>query len=70
MFEANVVLAMHVGQEETPQHHGGWHVSASYENLVTALRAAGFEVHVPRHPSTNSSRPPNADLSTDSLFMA
>ncbi len=46
--------------------HGGWHVPASYDKLSTALRAAGFEVHVPRHPSANQSRPPNADLSTDS----
>ena len=46
--------------------HGGWQVPASYAKLTGALRRAGYEVHVPRHPSTNGSRPPNADLATDS----
>lgn len=46
--------------------HGGWHVPASYEKLIVALEKSGYEVHCPRLPSTNESRPPNADLYTDS----
>lgn len=46
--------------------HGAWHVPESYQKLTNALRAAGFEVHAPRNPSMNQSRPPNADLYTDS----
>ncbi|KAI1771164.1 Alpha/beta hydrolase fold-1 [Hypoxylon cercidicola] len=46
--------------------HGGWHVPHSYGKLTSALRAAGFEVHIPRNVSMNGSRPPNADLATDS----
>ncbi|CAG8978294.1 hypothetical protein HYALB_00010293 [Hymenoscyphus albidus] len=46
--------------------HGGWHVPESYEKLIVALEAAGYEVHCPRLPSMNQSRPPNADLYTDS----
>ncbi|KAI1402194.1 Alpha/beta hydrolase fold-1 [Hypoxylon fuscum] len=46
--------------------HGGWHVPESYVKLTSALRNAGFEVHIPRHISMNQSRPPNADLATDS----
>ncbi|KAL7628403.1 hypothetical protein AAE478_002605 [Parahypoxylon ruwenzoriense] len=45
--------------------HGGWHVPDSYSKLVNALRTIGYEVHVPRLPSVNESRPPNTDLSTD-----
>lgn len=45
--------------------HGGWHVPDSYSKLTGALRAAGFEVHIPRHLSMNQSRPPNADLASD-----
>lgn len=45
--------------------HGGWGVPNTYLKLTSALRAAGFEVHVPRHLSTNESRPPNADLTSD-----
>ncbi|KAG8158069.1 hypothetical protein KVR01_011830 [Diaporthe batatas] len=45
--------------------HGGWHVPQSYHKLTDALRAAGFEVHNPRYLSMNQSRPPNADLSSD-----
>ncbi|CAJ2505223.1 Uu.00g126170.m01.CDS01 [Anthostomella pinea] len=44
---------------------GGWLVPESYSKLTNALRAVGFEVHIPRHPSMNQSRPPNADLATD-----
>ncbi|EEA24321.1 hypothetical protein TMatcc_007408 [Talaromyces marneffei ATCC 18224] len=46
--------------------HGGWHVPESYEKLISVLRNANYEVHCPRLPSTNQSRPPNADLYTDS----
>ncbi|KAI1082008.1 Alpha/beta hydrolase fold-1 [Whalleya microplaca] len=49
--------------------HGGWHVPESYTKLVNALEAQGYEVHLPRLPSTNGSRPPNADLSSDSLLV-
>ncbi|KAI1417266.1 hypothetical protein F5Y13DRAFT_202801 [Hypoxylon sp. FL1857] len=45
--------------------HGGWHVPDSYNKLTRALRDAGFEVHIPRLPSLNGARPPNADLTTD-----
>jgi alpha-beta hydrolase superfamily lysophospholipase len=33
--------------------HGGWHVPESYERLISALRADGYEVHCPRLPTTN-----------------
>ncbi|PCG93876.1 Hypothetical protein PENO1_073440 [Penicillium occitanis (nom. inval.)] len=49
--------------------HGGWHVPESYERLISALRADGYEVHCPRLPTTNQSRPPNSDLYTDSDFV-
>lgn len=45
---------------------GAWHFPESYIKLTTALRAAGFEVHAPRALSMNQSRPPNADLYSDS----
>lgn len=45
--------------------HGGWHVPESYHKLTSAFRAAGFEVHIPRYLSMNQSRPPNADLTSD-----
>ncbi|KAI6091597.1 Alpha/beta hydrolase fold-1 [Hypoxylon rubiginosum] len=46
--------------------HGAWHVPDSYGKLTSALRTAGFEVHLPRLLSMNESRPPNADLADDS----
>ncbi|KAI0019968.1 alpha/beta-hydrolase [Xylariomycetidae sp. FL0641] len=49
--------------------HGLWHVPKNYTKLTNALRALGFEVHVPRLPSMNGSRPPNADLTTDTDFI-
>ncbi|KAI2467507.1 alpha/beta-hydrolase [Annulohypoxylon bovei var. microspora] len=49
--------------------HGGWHVPESYGKLTSALRSAGFEVHIPRHLSMNQSRPPNADLASDSELI-
>ncbi|TVY30662.1 hypothetical protein LHYA1_G001154 [Lachnellula hyalina] len=44
---------------------GGWHVPASYSKLSNALKEAGYDVHVPRHPSTDEARPPINDLATD-----
>jgi pimeloyl-ACP methyl ester carboxylesterase len=44
---------------------GGWHMPQSYSKLTRQLEAAGYEVHVPTLPSMNGSRPPNADLTTD-----
>ncbi|KAI0438672.1 alpha/beta-hydrolase [Xylaria telfairii] len=49
--------------------HGGWHTPDSYKKLTSSLETRGYEVHVPRLPSTNGSRPPNADLVTDSLLV-
>ncbi|GAW24126.1 hypothetical protein ANO14919_137070 [Xylariales sp. No.14919] len=49
--------------------HGGWHVPESYNKLVTALEAEGYEVHIPRLPSTNQVRPPNADLESDTSLI-
>ncbi|KAI0003191.1 Alpha/beta hydrolase fold-1 [Xylariaceae sp. FL0662B] len=49
--------------------HGGWHVPESYEKLTSAPTSAGFEVHVPRLPSTTQVRPTNADLSSDTAFI-
>lgn len=49
--------------------HGAWHVPQSYTKLTSALRAAGFEVHFPRLLSMNQSRPPNADLASDTDFI-
>ncbi|KAI0466994.1 alpha/beta-hydrolase [Xylaria cf. heliscus] len=49
--------------------HGGWHVPESYKKLTSALESRGYEVHIPRLPSTNGARPPDADLFTDSLLV-
>ncbi|KAI1822085.1 Alpha/beta hydrolase fold-1 [Xylaria intraflava] len=49
--------------------HGGWHVPESYKKLTRALESQGYEVHLPRLPSVNGARPPNADLSTDTLLI-
>lgn len=46
--------------------HGDWEAPGSHFKLTSTLRAAGFEVHIPRHLSVNQSRPPNADLTSDS----
>jgi hypothetical protein len=48
---------------------GAWHTPAHYSEFTTALRALGHEVHIPRLPSLNGARPPNADLETDSDFI-
>ncbi|KAH7390821.1 Alpha/beta hydrolase fold-1 [Phaeosphaeria sp. MPI-PUGE-AT-0046c] len=44
---------------------GGWHVPQSYHKLTTQLQSNGYKVHVPVLPSMNQSRPPTADLNTD-----
>lgn len=49
--------------------HGGWHVPITYSKFTSSLRSAGYEVHVPRLPSTNEARPPNADLATDTTMI-
>lgn len=48
---------------------GAWHVPSSYSKLTNALKSAGYEVHVPSHPSANQIRPPNADLYTDTTLI-
>ncbi|KAH9906401.1 alpha/beta-hydrolase [Xylariomycetidae sp. FL2044] len=45
--------------------HGGWHVPESYSALIAGLESKGYEVHVPRLPSTRQVRPPNAFLDDD-----
>lgn len=49
--------------------HGGWHTPPLYDKFVTRLRNAGYEVHVPSLVTMNGSRPPNADLYTDSALI-
>jgi alpha-beta hydrolase superfamily lysophospholipase len=44
---------------------GGWHTPQSYSRLTKHIENAGYEVQVPALPSTNGSRPPNADLNSD-----
>jgi len=44
---------------------GGWHTPHSYAKLTEQLKSAGHEVHIPALPSTNGSRPPSADLYSD-----
>lgn len=45
--------------------HGGWHIPRTYTKFTDTLKSAGYEVHVPRLPSMNEARPPDADLTTD-----
>ncbi|KAG8163942.1 hypothetical protein KVR01_005860 [Diaporthe batatas] len=49
--------------------HGGWHTPASYEKLISALEASGYEVHCPRLLSANEVRPPNAGLADDTALV-
>ncbi|KAI6092513.1 alpha/beta-hydrolase [Hypoxylon rubiginosum] len=49
--------------------HGGWHVPESYEKLTTALEKAGYEVRIPRLPSSVQVRPPVSDLTTDTFLI-
>lgn len=48
---------------------GAFHTPASYAKLVGALSASGFEVHVPRLPTCNGARPPNAGLPDDTSLI-
>ncbi|KAI3401209.1 hypothetical protein diail_11915 [Diaporthe ilicicola] len=58
-------------QAYTPDH--SWGLACARQLPQTdqrpALRAAGFEVHLPRLPSMNQSRPPNADLGSDTHLI-
>ncbi|KAI0199114.1 alpha/beta-hydrolase [Astrocystis sublimbata] len=47
----------------------GWHTPDTYKKLTSALELRGFEVHAPRLPSTNGTRPPDADYFTDCEFI-
>ncbi len=49
--------------------HGGWHIPSTYTKFTRSLRSAGYEVHVPRLPSMNETRPPNTDLATDTALI-
>ncbi|KAL1872153.1 hypothetical protein Plec18167_006756 [Paecilomyces lecythidis] len=44
---------------------GGWHAPSTYSKLTAALEAAGYEVRIPALLSVSNSRPPTADLNTD-----
>ncbi|KAH7086403.1 Alpha/beta hydrolase fold-1 [Paraphoma chrysanthemicola] len=44
---------------------GGWHTPQSYDKLTHILTVASYDVHVHSLPSMNGSRPPNADLASD-----
>lgn len=44
---------------------GAFHTPESYGKLKAVLEGAGYEVQVPRLPSCNEARPPNADLTHD-----
>lgn len=48
---------------------GAFHTPASYNKLASALRASGFEVHVPRLHTCNEARPPNSDLADDTSLI-
>lgn len=48
---------------------GAFHTPKSYGKLASALEASGFEVHVPRLPTCNEARPPNADLTDDTALI-
>ncbi|KAJ5718531.1 hypothetical protein N7488_004177 [Penicillium malachiteum] len=45
---------------------GAWHFPAAYDKLRILLESQGLTVHIPRLPTMNGTRPPNADLFTDS----
>ncbi|KAI3395442.1 hypothetical protein diail_1305 [Diaporthe ilicicola] len=48
---------------------GAWHSPSSYAKLSEALRASGYEVHVPRITSVDGSSPPEGDLETDTALI-
>ncbi|QMW38799.1 hypothetical protein G4B11_002035 [Aspergillus flavus] len=49
--------------------HGAWYTPAHYAEFTSALKSKGHEVHIPRLPSMSDTRPPNADLHTDTDFI-
>ncbi|KAJ5638663.1 hypothetical protein N7528_001053 [Penicillium herquei] len=49
---------------------GAWHVPANYDKLRGILESQGHTVHVPYLPTVNCSRPPTADMYTDSDVIA
>ena len=49
--------------------HGGWHIPSTYFKFTSALRSAGYEVHIPRLASMNEARPPNAGLAADTALV-
>ncbi|KAI1464192.1 alpha/beta-hydrolase [Daldinia caldariorum] len=48
---------------------GAFHTPRSYQQLTDALESYGYEVHVPRLPTCNEARPPNADLASDTQLV-
>ncbi|KAF3764321.1 alpha/beta-hydrolase [Cryphonectria parasitica EP155] len=48
---------------------GAFHTPESYEKLTIALRSCGYKVHVPRLPTCNEARPPNADMTDDTNLV-
>ncbi|KAJ5611509.1 hypothetical protein N7528_008614 [Penicillium herquei] len=46
--------------------HGGWHTPDAYAKLRSQLESRGLTVHMPVLPTMNGTRPPTADLYTDS----
>ncbi|KAI0189031.1 alpha/beta-hydrolase [Astrocystis sublimbata] len=48
---------------------GAFHTPQSYQKLTHALETYGYEVHVPRLPTCNEARPPNADLASDTELV-
>lgn len=48
---------------------GAFHTPASYNKVALSLKASGLEVHVPRLPTCNEARPPNADLADDTKLI-
>ncbi|RAK93464.1 hypothetical protein BO79DRAFT_206450 [Aspergillus costaricaensis CBS 115574] len=58
---------MSISKPEVVLVGGGWHYPESYVKFRTALESQlGLTVHVPQLPTMNGSRPPNADLYSDS----
>lgn len=49
--------------------HGGWHIPRTYSKFTSSLRSVGYEIHVPRLPSMNETRPPNTDLTDDTALV-
>lgn len=45
--------------------HGIWHSPLTYDKLVSSLRNAGYDVHVPFFPSCSGARPPATGLPED-----